>query len=82
MIYTGGGHKQGVPLRMDNDMIYTGGGRPQGVPLRLDNDMIYTGGGRPQGVPLRDGYRHDLHGGEGMSLSNRRGTPCGRPPPV
>ena len=33
-IYTGGGHPQGVPLRMVNDMIYTGGGHPQGVPLR------------------------------------------------
>ena len=30
----GGGHPQGVPLRMDDDMICTGGGCPQGVAVR------------------------------------------------
>ena len=47
----GGGHPQGVPLRVDDDMIYTGGGRPQGVPLRMDDDMIYTGEGTHKGCP-------------------------------
>ena len=59
VIYTGGGHPQGVPYEMDegaHDVRSTRGeGTHKGCAYEMDDDVIYTGGGRPQGAPLRDG---------------------------
>ena len=48
----GGGHPQGVPLRLDIEGAHTGGGHPQGVPLRLDIEGAHTKGeGTHKGCP-------------------------------
>ena len=44
-VHTGGGHPQGVPLRMD-----TGCTRGEGT-YEMDDDVIYTGEGTHKGCP-------------------------------
>ena len=50
--HVGGGHPQGVPLRLDDEGARTGGGHPQGVPLRLVNvGALMWGEGTHKGCP-------------------------------
>ena len=56
MIYTGGGHPQGVPLRDGyRHDLHRGEGTHKGCPYVMADDMIYTGEGTHKGEPLRDG---------------------------
>ena len=71
----GGGHPQGVPLRLDYEGAHTGGGHPRGVPLLRfgycegahTGGRAHTRGGRAH---TRGGRAHTrgggrTHGGEG-----------------
>ena len=70
----GGGHPQGVPLRLDNEGAPTQGGKGthKGCPCVWIMRARAQGGGRPQGVPLRLDNEGARTGGKGT----HKGCPC------